>query len=80
MKSKLVVIFFSDFGVAKSHSQPHVSKENPYSEAQFKALKYCPQFPDRFSAIQDVSVFSCDFFSYYNAVTTTPTTDTRGSS
>jgi putative transposase len=48
MKSKAVAHLLSDLGITKSHSRPHVSDDNPYSEAQFKTLKYCPEFPDRF--------------------------------
>lgn len=66
MKSKLVAHLLSDLGVTKTHSRPHVSDDNPYSEAQFKTLKYCPQFPDRFGCIQDARSFCQDFFSYYN--------------
>jgi putative transposase len=46
MKSKVVAHLLSDLGVTKTHSRPHVSNDNPYSEAQFKTLKYCPQFPE----------------------------------
>jgi len=45
---------------------PHVSNDNPYSEAQFKTLKYCPQFPDRFGSIQDAKGFCQSFFNWYN--------------
>ena len=40
----------ADLGVTKTHSRPHVSNDNPYSESQFKTLKYCPQFPQRFGS------------------------------
>ena len=53
-------------GVIKSHSRPHVSNDNPYSAAQFKTMKYCPQFPDRFGSIQDSRCFCGGFFDYYN--------------
>jgi len=66
MKSKCVAQLLSDLGVTKTHSRPHVSNDNPYSEAQFKTLKYCPQFPDRFGSIQDSRGFCQDFFSWYN--------------
>ncbi len=66
MRSKSVALLLSDLGVVKSHSRPHVSNDNPYSEAQFKTLKYCPQFPGRFGSIQDARAFCGEFFSYYN--------------
>jgi putative transposase len=66
MKSKLVAQLLADLGVTKTHSRPHVSNDNPYSESQFKTLKYCPQFPQRFGSIQDSRVFCQDFFSWYN--------------
>ncbi len=66
MKSKGVAHLLADLGVTKTHSRPHVSTDNPYSEAQFKTLKYCPQFPSRFGSIEDARVFCQDFFSYYN--------------
>ncbi len=66
MRSKSVALLLSDLGVVKSHSRPHVSNDNPYSEAQFKTMKYCPQFPGRFGCIQDTRGFCGEFFSYYN--------------
>ncbi|WDP84244.1 MAG: transposase [Desulfobacter sp.] len=66
MKSKGVAQLLVDLGVTKTHSRPHVSNDNPYSEAQFKTLKYCPQFPKTFGAIQDARAFCQDFFGYYN--------------
>ncbi|MCH8863646.1 MAG: IS3 family transposase [Proteobacteria bacterium] len=66
MKSKLVAHLLSDLGVTKTHSRPHVSNDNPYSEAQFKTLKYCPQFPKRFGSIQDTRSFCQGFFTWYN--------------
>ena len=66
MKSKPVAFLLSDLGVTKSHNRPHVSNDNPYSEAQFKTLKYCPQFPGRFGSIQDARSFSQQFFGWYN--------------
>jgi putative transposase len=66
MKSKVVAQLLSDLGVTKTHSRPHVSNDNPYSEAQFKTLKYCPQFPDRFGCIQHSRSFCQDFFFWYN--------------
>ena len=52
MKSKVVALLLSDLGVTKSHSRPYVSDDNPFSEAQFKTLKYRPDFPERFGSIQ----------------------------
>jgi len=66
MKSKAVAFLLSDLGVTKTHSRPHVSNDNPYSEAQFKTLKYCPQFPEKFGSIQDARSFCQQFFSWYN--------------
>ena len=66
MKSKVVAQLLADLGVTKTHSRPHVSNDNPYSESQFRTLKYCPQFPQRFGSIQDSRVFCQDFFSWYN--------------
>ena len=66
MKSKVVAHLLADLGVTKTHSRPYVSNDNPYSEAQFKTLKYCPEFPERFGSIQDARAFCQDFFIYYN--------------
>ena len=66
MKSKTVAQLLTDMGVTKSHSRPHVSDDNPYSESQFKTMKYCPQFPDRFGSLQDARAFCRDFFPWYN--------------
>lgn len=66
MKSKPVALLLSDLGVTKTHSRPHVSDDNPYSEAQFKTLKYRPDFPERFGSIEDSRSFCQDFFPWYN--------------
>jgi putative transposase len=66
MTSKPVALLLSDLGVTKSHNRPYVSNDNPYSEAHFKTLKYCPQFPGRFGSIQDARSFCQQFFSWYN--------------
>lgn len=66
MKSKCVALLLSDLGVTKTHSRPHVSNDNPYSESQFKTLKYRPGFPDRFGSIEDARAFCADFFNWYN--------------
>jgi putative transposase len=66
MTSKPVSQLLVDLGVARSHSRPHVSNDNPYSEAAFKTLKYCPAFPTRFGSIEDARTFCAAFFDYYN--------------
>lgn len=66
MKSKSVARLLEELGVHKSFSRPHVSDDNPYSESQFKTLKYHPQFPDRFGSIQDARAFCGPFFNEYN--------------
>jgi putative transposase len=66
MTSKPVALLLADLGVTKSHSRPHVSNDNPYSEAQFKTLKHHPTFPDRFGCIQDARAFCQEFFGWYN--------------
>jgi putative transposase len=66
MRSKAVAHLLSDLGITKTHSRPHVSDDNPYSEAQFKTLKYWPQFPERFGSIQGARSFCQDFFPWYN--------------
>lgn len=66
MTSKPVALLLADLGVTKTHSRPHVSNDNPYSEAQFKTLKYRPDFPDRFGSIEHARMFGTDFFPWYN--------------
>lgn len=66
MKSKAVAHLLGDLGITKTQSRPHVSNDNPCSEAQFKTLKYCPEFPDRFGCLQDAREFCRSFFSWYN--------------
>lgn len=66
MKSKPVAMLLADLGVTKTHSRPHVSNDNPYSEAQFKTLKYRPDFPERFGSPEDARGFHRDFFDWYN--------------
>jgi putative transposase len=67
MTSKPVAFLLADLGVTKTHSRPHVSNDNPYSESQFKTLKYRPGFPDRFASIEQARAFCQDFFRWYNA-------------
>lgn len=66
MKSKPVAQLMADLGVTKTHSRPYVSNDNPFSEAQFKTMKYRPNFPTNFGAIQDARAFGQAFFHWYN--------------
>ena len=66
MASKPVAFLLADLGVTKSHSRPHCSNDNPYSEAQFKTLKYRPEFPERFGCYEDALAFCRRFFRWYN--------------
>lgn len=66
MRSKLVAQLLADLGVTKTHSRPHVSNDNPFSEANFKTLKYRPDFPERFGCIEDARAYCVDFFDWYN--------------
>ena len=66
MSSKALALLLADLGVTKSHSRPHVCDDNPYSESQFKTLKYRPEFPARFGTIQQARDFCRDFFDWYN--------------
>jgi putative transposase len=68
MASKTVAQMMADLGVTKSHSRPRVSNDNPFSEAQFKTLKYRPDFPDRFGSIQDARAHCRSFFTWYNTI------------
>ena len=66
MTSKTVAQLLADLGVLRSHSRPHVSNDNPFSEAQFKTLKYSPRFPARFASIIHARTFIDEFFDHYN--------------
>ena len=66
MTSKPVALLLADLGVTRSLSRPHVSNDNPYSEAQFKTLKYHPGFPERFGSVEDARTFCRGFFPWYN--------------
>jgi putative transposase len=66
MTSQPVAFLMADLGVTKTHSRPYVSDDNPYSESQFRTMKYRPDFPDRFGCIQDSRVFCQQFFTWYN--------------
>jgi putative transposase len=67
MRSKPVADLLIDLQIAKTHSRPHVSDDNPYSESQFKTLKYRPDFPQRFGCIEDARAHCQQFFQWYNA-------------
>jgi putative transposase len=66
MTSKAVAQLLADLGVEKTHARPHVSNDNPYSEAQFKTMKYRPDFPERFGSREDAQNFCYEFFAWYN--------------
>jgi putative transposase len=66
MTSKSLALLLADLGVVKTHSRPHVSDDNPFSEAHFKTMKYRPEYPDRFGSIQDARRFCQAFFPWYN--------------
>jgi putative transposase len=66
MTAKSLALMLADLGVVKTHSRPHVSDDNPFSEAQFKTMKYRPDYPDRFGSIQDARAFCQAFFPWYN--------------
>jgi transposase InsO family protein len=66
MTSKCVADLLDELKISRSHSRPKVSNDNPYSEANFKTLKYCPAFPERFDSFEQAEQFADDFFTYYN--------------
>jgi putative transposase len=66
MASKPVALLLADLGVTKTHSRPHCSNDNPYSETHFKTLKYRPDFPDRFGSPEDARTFCQRFFTWYD--------------
>jgi putative transposase len=66
MRSKTVALLLADLGVTKTHSRPYTSTDNPYSEAQFRTLKYRPDYPDRFGSLQDARSWAQAFFHWYN--------------
>jgi putative transposase len=66
MTSKTVTQLLADLGVLQTHSRPHQSNDNPYSEAQFKTLKYSPRFPKRFTSLAAARTFVDEFFDHYN--------------
>lgn len=66
MTSKTVGQLMVDLAVEKSHSRPHVPDDNPYSESQFKTMKYRGDYPKRFGSIEDARLWSLTFFPWYN--------------
>lgn len=66
MTSKTVAGLLADCHITRSLSRPHTSNDNPYSEAMFKTVKYCPAFPDRFGSLHDARQFMATFVHYYN--------------
>lgn len=66
MKAKATALLLADLGITKSHSRPHTSNDNPFSESHFKTLKYQPEFPQRFGCIEDARTFCRAFFDWYN--------------
>lgn len=68
MTSQTVAQLLDKIGVLKTHNRPYTSNDNPFSESQFKTLKYCPQFPERFESLAQAEAFCCEFFNWYNQV------------
>lgn len=66
MTSKMVAQLLATLGITKTHSRPRTSNDNAYSEAQFKTMKYRPEFPDRFGSLEDAKSFCRTFFAWYN--------------
>jgi len=68
MRAKATALLLADLGVTRSHSRPHTSNDNPFSESHFKTMKYQPQFPQRFGCIQDAKTFCRSFFAWYTPI------------
>ena len=66
MKAKAVVHLLADLGVTKTHARPYTANDNPFSEAQFKTVKYRPDYPERFGSLQDARAWARPFFHWYN--------------
>lgn len=66
MTAKSLALMLADLGITKSHSRPYTSNDNPFSEAQFKTLKYHRSFPARFGSLEDARSFAAPFFAWYN--------------
>jgi putative transposase len=72
MTSKPVALLLADLGVVKTHSRPQVSNDNPFSESQFKTMKYRPEFTDRFGSLEDSRAFCRVFFPWYTSAWPAP--------
>ena len=68
MRSKPAAALLVDLQVTRTHRRPHVSDDNPYSEAQIKTLKYWPNFPERFGCTEDARAYCPQFLHWYNTV------------
>jgi len=68
MTSQTIAQLLDKIGVLKTHNRPYTSNDNPFSESQFKTLKYCPQFPERFESLAHAEAFCREFFNWYNNV------------
>lgn len=66
MVAKPVAFLLAELGVIRSHSRPRTSNDNPYSESQFRTMKYRPTFPQRFGSFEDAHAFCSRFFRWYN--------------
>lgn len=66
MTSKTLRMLLLDLGVARSHSRPTIADDNPYSEAQFKTMKYGPGYPERFAGIAEARAWMRAFAAWYN--------------
>jgi putative transposase len=66
MASQPVAFLLARLGITQTPSRPHGSNDHPFSESQFKTLKYCPEFPERFGSLEDATTFCRSFFSWYN--------------
>jgi putative transposase len=66
MVAKSTALLYADLGIGKSHSRPHVSNDNPFSESHFKTLKYRPEMPDRFGSVQDTRHHVAPLLRWYN--------------
>lgn len=66
MRSKAVALLLAALGVIKAHSRPYTSNDNPYSESQFRTMKYRPRFPDKFDHLEQARAFGHHFFPWYN--------------
>ena len=66
MRAKTVAQLLADLGVTKTHARPYTPNDNPYSEAQFKTMKYRPDYPDRFESLDHARSWARAFFTWYN--------------